>query len=126
MTTMNDMKYTAEHAWARAEENIVTVGITDFAQEQLGDLVFVELPTEGIEVSAGQEVVVIESVKAAGDIKSPISGTIVEINKSLLDSPEQVNDDPTGGGWFYRIKVKSTSDLDRLLDESEYETIVSD
>ncbi|MHC8598462.1 glycine cleavage system protein GcvH [Arenicellales bacterium IMCC55707] len=123
---MSDMKYTAEHAWARADDNIVTVGITDFAQEQLGDLVFVELPTEGIEVAAGQEVVVIESVKAAGDIKSPISGTIVEINKSLLDSPEQVNDDPTGGGWFYRIKVKSTSDLDRLLDESEYETIVSD
>lgn len=123
---MSDMKYTAEHAWARADDNIVTVGITDFAQEQLGDLVFVELPTEGIEVAAGQEVVVIESVKAAGDIKSPISGTIVEINKSLLDSPEQVNDDPTGGGWFYRIKVRSTSDLDRLLDESEYETIVSD
>ena len=123
---MSDMKYTAEHAWARADDNIVTVVITDFAQEQLGDLVFVELPTEGIEVAAGQEVVVIESVKAAGDIKSPISGTIVEINKSLLDSPEQVNDDPTGGGWFYRIKVKSTSDLDRLLDESEYETIVSD
>ena len=123
---MNDMKYTAEHAWARAEDNIVTVGITDFAQEQLGDLVFVELPTEGVEVAAGQEVVVIESVKAAGDIKSPISGTIVEINKKLLDSPEQVNDDPTGGGWFYRIKVKSTGDLDLLLDESEYETLVND
>ena len=120
------MKYTAEHAWARADDNIVTVGITDFAQEQLGDLVFVELPTEGIEVAAGQEVVVIESVKAAGDIKSPISGTIVEINKKLLDSPEQVNDDPTGGGWFYRIKVKSTGDLDLLLDESEYETLVND
>ena len=123
---MSDTKYTAEHAWARAEDNIVTVGITDFAQEQLGDLVFVELPTEGIEVAAGQEVVVIESVKAAGDIKSPISGTIVEINKKLLDSPEQVNDDPTGGGWFYRIKVKSTGDLDLLLDESEYETLVND
>ncbi|MBT3706363.1 MAG: glycine cleavage system protein GcvH [Proteobacteria bacterium] len=123
---MSDIKYTAEHAWARAEDNIVTVGITDFAQEQLGDLVFVELPTEGIEVAAGQEVVVIESVKAAGDIKSPISGTIVEINKKLLDSPEQVNDDPTGGGWFYRIKVKSTGDLDLLLDESEYETLVND
>ena len=123
---MSDIKYTAEHAWARAEDNIVTVGITDFAQEQLGDLVFVELPTEGIEVAAGQGVVVIESVKAAGDIKSPISGTIVEINKKLLDSPEQVNDDPTGGGWFYRIKVKSTGDLDLLLDESEYETLVND
>ena len=123
---MSDIKYTAEHAWARAEDNIVTVGITDFAQEQLGDLVFVELPTEGIEVAAGQEVVVIESVKAAGDIKSPISGTIVEINKKLLDSPEQVNDDPTGGGWFYRIKVKSTGDLDLLLDESEYETLAND
>ena len=123
---MSDIKYTAEHAWARAEDNIVTVGITDFAQEQLGDLVFVELPTEGIEVAAGQEVVVIEFVKAAGDIKSPISGTIVEINKKLLDSPEQVNDDPTGGGWFYRIKVKSTGDLDLLLDESEYETLVND
>ncbi|XXK27113.1 glycine cleavage system protein GcvH [Arenicellales bacterium nBUS_45] len=105
---MSDMKYTAEHAWAQANDNIVTVGITDFAQEQLGDLVFVELPTEGIEVAAGQEVVVIESVKAAGDIKSPISGTIVEINKTLLDAPEQVNDDPTGSGWFYRLEVKST------------------
>ncbi|XXK21086.1 glycine cleavage system protein GcvH [Arenicellales bacterium nBUS_48] len=123
---MSVMKYTAEHAWARADDNIVTVGITNFAQEQLGDLVFVELPTEGVEVATGQEVVVIESVKAAGDIKSPISGTIVEINKKLLDSPEQVNDDPTGGGWFYRIKVKSTGDLDLLLDESEYETLVND
>jgi len=122
---MNDMKYTAEHAWARADDNIVTVGITDFAQEQLGDLVFVELPTEGIEVAAGQEVVVIESVKASGDIKSPISGTIIEVNKKLLDAPEEVNDDPTGSGWFYRLKVKSTVDLDLLLDKSEYETLIN-
>ena len=119
------MKYTAEHAWARADDNIVTVGITDFAQEQLGDLVFVELPTEGVEVAAGQEVVVIESVKAAGDIKSPISGTIVEVNKKLLDAPEEVNDNPTGSGWFYRLKVKSTGDLDLLLDKSEYETLIN-
>ena len=122
---MNDLKYTAEHAWARADDNIVTVGITDFAQEQLGDLVFVELPTEGIEVAVGQEVVVIESVKAAGDIKSPISGTIIEVNKKLLDAPEEVNDDPTGSGWFYRLKVKSTVDLDLLLDKSEYETLIN-
>ena len=122
---MSDMKYTAEHAWAQANDNIVTVGITDFAQEQLGDLVFVELPTEGIEVAAGQEVVVIESVKAAGDIKSPMSGTIVEINKTLLDAPEQVNDDPTGSGWFYRLEVKSTGALDLLLDKSEYETLIN-
>ena len=123
---MSDMKYTAEHAWARADDNIVTVGITDFAQEQLGDLVFVELPTEGVEVAAGQEVVVIESVKAAGDIKSPISGTIIEINKKLLDAPEEVNDDPTGSGWFYSLKVKSTGDLDLLLDKSQYETLIND
>ena len=123
---MAEVKYSEDHEWISIEGDVGTVGITDFAQEQLGDLVFVELPTEGVEVAAGQEVVVIESVKAAGDIKSPISGTIIEINKKLLDAPEEVNDDPTGSGWFYRLKVKSTGDLDLLLDKSQYETLIND
>ena len=117
---MNDLKYTADHEWAYLDDDIVTVGITDFAQDQLGELVYVELPEAGIEVSVGQEVVVIESVKAAGDIKSPVKGTVVEVNSALNDDPEKVNADPTGEGWFYRVRIVSPSDLDELMDEAAY------
>ena len=122
---MNDLKYTADHEWACLDQDIVTIGITDFAQDQLGELVYVELPETGIEVNVGQEVVVIESVKAAGDVKSPVKGTVVEVNSALNDDPEKVNADPTGEGWFYRIRVASPSDLDKLMDETAYQELIA-
>ena len=122
---MPDLKFTAEHEWARLEGDVVTIGITDYAQDQLGELVYVELPETGAQISAGQEVVVIESVKAAGDIKSPVNGTIIEVNAALGDEPEKVNEDPTGEGWFYRVRVESTGDLDSLMDESAYQDLIS-
>lgn len=122
---MNDLKYTADHEWASLDQDIVTIGITDFAQDQLGELVYVELPETGIEVNVGQEVVVIESVKAAGDIKSPVKGTVVEVNSALNDDPEKVNADPTGEGWFYRVRVASPSDLDKLMDETAYQELIA-
>ena len=122
---MADLKFTAEHEWAHLEGDVVTIGITDYAQDQLGELVYVELPETGIQISAGQEVVVIESVKAAGDIKSPVNGTIIEVNAALGDEPEKVNEDPTGEGWFYRVRVESTGDLDFLMDETAYQDLIS-
>ena len=122
---MADLKFTAEHEWAHLEGDVVTIGITDYAQDQLGELVYVELPETGTEINAGQEVVVIESVKAAGDIKSPVNGTIIEVNSALSDEPEKVNEDPTGEGWFYRVRVDSTGDLDSLMDESAYQDLIS-
>tara|TARA_B100002003_G_C13865908_1_gene423659 strand:+ start:157 stop:534 length:378 start_codon:yes stop_codon:yes gene_type:complete len=122
---MNDLKYTADHEWACLDQDIVTIGITDFAQDQLGELVYVELPETGIEVNVGQEVVVIESVKAAGDVKSPVNGTVVEVNSALNDDPEKVNTDPTGEGWFYRVRVASPSDLDKLMDETAYQELIA-
>ena len=122
---MTDLKFTADHEWARLEGDVVTIGITDYAQDQLGELVYVELPETGIDVSAGQEVVVIESVKAAGDIKSPVTGTVIEVNQALSNEPEKVNEDPTGEGWFYRVRVSSAADLDALMDESAYQDLVS-
>ena len=122
---MADLKFTAEHEWAHLEGDVVTIGITDYAQDQLGELVYVELPETGTEINAGQEVVVIESVKAAGDIKSPVNGTIIEVNSALSDEPEKVNEDPTGEGWFYRVRVDSTGDLDSLMDESAYKDLIS-
>ena len=122
---MPDLKFTAEHEWARLEGDVVTIGITDYAQDQLGELVYVELPETGAQISAGQEVVVIESVKAAGDIKSPVNGTIIEVNTALSDEPEKVNEDPTGEGWFYRVRVDGTGDLDSLMDELAYQDLIS-
>ncbi len=122
---MTDLKFTADHEWARLEGDVVTIGITNYAQDQLGELVYVELPEAGADVSVGQEVVVIESVKAAGDIKSPVNGTILEVNEALSDEPEKVNEDPTGEGWFYRVRVSSASDLDTLMDETAYQDLIS-
>ena len=122
---MTDLKFTADHEWARLEGDVVTIGITDYAQDQLGELVYVELPEAGIDVSAGQEVVVIESVKAAGDIKSPVNGTVIEVNQALSDEPEKVNEDPTGEGWFYRVRISSAADLDALMDKSAYQDLIN-
>ncbi|MEK9942791.1 MAG: glycine cleavage system protein GcvH, partial [Gammaproteobacteria bacterium] len=101
---MSNLKFSVVHAWVGMDEDVATIGITDFAQDQLGDVVFVQLPEEGAVMSVGQEAAVIESVKAAGEIKSPLSGVVVEVNTALLDAPERINDDPTGEGWFYRLR----------------------
>lgn len=122
---MSDIKFTEDHEWIRMENDDTGVcGITDYAQDQLGELVFVELPEVGSEVSQGSEAAVIESVKAAGELKAPVSGTIVEVNEVLADEPEIVNNDPQGDGWFIKIKVQNTSELDALMDEDAYQQYV--
>ena len=115
-----ELKYAASHEWARLEGDVVTVGITDHAQDALGDLVFVELPSVGDVVSAGQEAGVVESVKAASDIYAPVSGEIIAINDALVDAPEIVNTEPYAGGWLYQIKISDTAELDELLSAEEY------
>lgn len=116
-----DLKYASSHEWVRDEGNdVVTVGISDFAQEKLGDVVFVELPEEGSDVSAGDPVAVVESVKAASDIYAPISGSIVEVNSSLEEAPEQVNEDAYENGWFFKIKVSDSSEVGDLMDADSY------
>jgi glycine cleavage system H protein len=117
-----DLKYTASHEWIREEaDGVITVGISDFAQEQLGDVVFVELPEAGAEVAAGDSIAVVESVKAASDIYAPMAGTITEVNESLADSPEQVNEDPYENGWFFKIKVTEGSETEELMDAESYQ-----
>ena len=119
------MKFTEEHEWLRVEEDLVVVGITEHASEQLGDVVFVELPEIGTQVTKDDEVVVIESVKAASDIQAPIDGEIVEVNDALSDTPGKVNDDPTGGGWFFKIKPSDLAQMDDYMDETAYQDYIS-
>ena len=123
---MSIMRYTDDHEWARLEGDSVTVGITEFAQDQLGELVFVELPTVGAVVTQGDEAAVIESVKAAGEVKSPVGGTIMEINESLVDTPEKVNDDPMGEGWIYKVAIADQTEWESLMDEAAYAALVAD
>ena len=114
------MKYTKEHEWLRIEGDLVVVGITEHAATQLGDVVFVELPEVETVVTAGDEVCVIESVKAASDILAPVDGEIVEVNQKLVDSPALVNEDPTGAAWMFKMKIDDLSVLDDFMDEDEY------
>ena len=112
--------YTKEHEWIRVEGDQATVGITDFAQGQLGDVVFVELPDVGKQVTKGGEAAVVESVKAASDVYSPVAGEVIEGNPALADDPALVNRDPEGDGWFFKIRLGDTSELDGLMDETAY------
>lgn len=121
------MKYTEDHEWLRAEgDDIIVVGITEHAATQLGDVVFVELPDIDAMVGAGDEVVVIESVKAASDILAPVDGEIVEVNQKLADNPALVNEDPLGAGWFFKLKVDDLSVMDDFMDEDEYKDMVGE
>ena len=122
---MSILRYTDDHEWARLEGHTVTVGITAFAQDQLGELVFVELPTLGGAVTQGDEAAVVESVKAAGEVKSPVGGTIMEINESLVDTPEKVNDDPMGEGWIYKVAITDPTEWESLMDEAAYTALVA-
>ena len=121
----NDVKYTESHEWVRNNgDGTATIGITDHAQELLGDLVFVELPEVGNDVSAGNDCAVVESVKAASDIYSPISGEVVEVNESLADAPETINESAFEDGWIFKIKMSDTSELDSLMDADAYTAVI--
>lgn len=123
----SELKYATTHEWVREEGNgIVTVGITEHAQDLLGDMVFVELPDVGDQVSTGDDICVAESVKAASDIYAPVSGEVVEVNEELEDSPELVNSDAFGGGWLFKIKVADASELDNLLDAAGYASSIDE
>jgi glycine cleavage system H protein len=120
-----ELKYANSHEWARLEsDGIVVVGITNHAQDALGDIVFIELPESGAEVDAGAEIAVVESVKAASDIYSPVSGEVVDVNSALEDEPELVNGSPYEDGWLFTIKLSSSEDLSNLLDAEGYQAIV--
>ncbi len=119
------MKYTEEHEWLRVEDDLVVVGITAHASEQLGDIVFVELPDAGAIVSKDDEAVVIESVKAASDVLAPLDGEIVEVNAALEDDPGKINEDPTGDGWIFKMKIEDLSVLDELMDETAYNKLIA-
>ena len=119
------MKFTEEHEWLRTEGEIVVVGITEHASTQLGDVVFVELPDEGITVSNDDEIVVIESVKAASDILAPLDGEIIEINEALSDEPSKVNEDPMGEAWFFKMKPSDPSQVEDYMTEDEYNKLIS-
>ncbi len=121
---MADLKFTEEHEWLLQDGDLVTVGITAHAAEQLGDLVFVELPEPGTEVTKDDEIVVIESVKAASDILAPLDGEIVEVNQAIVDDPTLVNSDPMGKGWFFRMKPADPSQLDAYMDEAAYKAMI--
>ncbi len=113
-------KFTKDHEWVRVEGDIGTVGITDYAQQQLGDVVFVELPAMGKKVAKGGEAAVVESVKAASEVYAPVSGEVVDANAALEGAPATVNEDPAGSGWFMKIKLADKSELDGLMSEAEY------
>ena len=119
------MKFTEEHEWLRTEGDIVVVGITEHASTQLGDVVFVELPEEGTIVSKDDEIVVIESVKAASDILAPLDGEIIEINEALADEPSKVNEDPMGEAWFFKMKPADPSQVEEYMTEDEYNKLIS-
>lgn len=120
--TPDNLRYAASHEWARQEaDGSITVGITDHAQNALGDVVFVELPEVGAHFTAGQPIGVVESVKAASDIYAPVAGEVVAINEALADSPETINNDPYGEAWFFRLKPANGADLNQLLDAAAYQ-----
>ena len=118
---MADTYYTEDHEWLRMEsDDVAVVGITDYAQDQLGDVVYVELPKVDADLTAGDAAAVVESVKAAADVKAPASGRVVEVNDALTGSPELVNEDPTGRAWFYKVRLANKDELSGLLDQKAY------
>ncbi len=122
---MSDMKFSEEHEWIRLDGEIATVGITDYAQAQLGDVVYVELPAIGKQVKQGDEMAVVESVKAASEVYAPVSGEVAEVNETLSDAPDAVNADALGAGWFVKIKLSDPSELDKLMDEAAYSAFIA-
>ena len=118
---MSELKYTEDHQWIRLEEdNTAVIGITDYAQEQLGDVVYVEMPEVGRELGKDDEAAIVESVKAAGEVKMPLTGTVLSVNENLLDEPELVNADPEGEGWFMTISIINLEEVEGLMDDNDY------
>lgn len=118
------MKYTESHEWIDLEENVGTVGVTNYAQKELGDIVYVELPEVGSEVNVGDEVAVLESTKAAADIYAPVTGTITEVNDALNDQPEEINISPMDEGWLFKIELQKPDELEQLMNEAEYKETI--
>lgn len=119
-----ELKYTEDHEWVRVEGDTATVGITDFAQGELGDVVFVEIETEGEELEKGETFGTVEAVKTVSDLFMPVSGEVAEVNEALADEPELVNKDPYGKGWMIKIKLKNSSELDELLSADDYKKMI--
>jgi glycine cleavage system H protein len=119
-----DYYYTKDHEWAQVDENVVTVGITDYAQSNLGEVVYVELPEEGQKVSQNEPFGVVESVKAVSDLYSPVTGTVIEVNNSVIDNPGQINDDPMEEGWLIRIEMDTERELANLMKAADYKVLV--
>ncbi len=126
MNIPDDLQYTQTHEWIRQEDDEIVVGITDFAQAQLSDLTYVELPAIGDQVGVGDEIAVLESVKAASDIYAPVAGTITGVNELLQESPELLNADPYGEGWLFKLRPQNMTDLDDLLEAEQYEETLPD
>ena len=124
MKTPDNLKYTKEHEWCKIDDNIAVVGITDFAQGELGDIVFVEFPNLNDEIKQNDTVGTIEAVKTVADIYSPLSGTIIEINESLESEPNLINDSPYDNGWIFKIKINSKDEFNNLLDSNSYKKII--
>lgn len=120
------VKYTKDHEWVRLDGDVATVGITGYAQEQLGDVVFVEVPEAGSTFELGAEAAVVESVKAASEVYAPLSGEIVEGNQAIVDDPSLVNSDPEDAGWFFKIKLSDPSQLDDMLDDAAYRELLAE
>jgi len=123
---MSEKKFSKQHEWVLMEGEVATVGITKYASEMLGDVVFVELPDKGKSIEKDGQAGVVESTKAASDIYSPIAGDILEVNKSIVDDPSAVNKEPEGKAWFFKIKIKNKSDLDELMNKTDYEKFVKE
>ncbi len=121
-----NIKYSKDHTWVRVEDEEATVGITDYAQESLGDIVYVDLPEEEDEVEAGEEVAEVESTKATSSVISPVSGTVIEVNEDIEDSPDTINEDPYGDGWIVRIKLSDSSELKSLMGSETYVKFVEE
>ncbi len=121
-----DLYYTKDHEWAQVDENIVTVGITEFAQDSLGEIVYVELPEEGSKVTQNESFGVVESVKAASDLYSPVSGTVIEVNTALMDNPSVLNDDPMNEGWLMRIEMDTEKELANLMRAPDYKKLINE
>ena len=119
------LKYTKDHEWLRINGDIATIGITPYAQEQLGDLVFVELPTAGRALERGAEAAVVESVKAASDVYAPISGEVVEVNDVVVSKPGLVNSDPMGEGWLFKLRIANNSEIEGLMNEEMYQSLIA-
>ena len=119
------LRYSKEHEWVATEDSVATIGVTDYAQDQLGEIVYIELPSVGDKVSKDDPFGVIESVKAVSDIFAPVSGTVTEVNQELAESPEMINEDPYGDGWLIKIRISDGAELDDLMDNDEYQEIIA-